>query len=406
MKATTASQSLNRKVNTQLTFIQSSFWMTYLPFSGFSVVLLRSKSFSDGEIGLLLFFQALASIIIQPLLSGFLSRNPTYSLKKVIALMMVCGGLFSGLLFFIPHLFVPALVVFVVQGATINAAPAFINALCMQLQSRGIQVNYGLARGMGSLFYALLGVGLGKLVDMVGAMSVLWVFIPLTALTALLLLKLYIPEEAISSVPTERVKSGNIWRFLVDNRRFGLFCLASSGLFISHACINSYLPAIMDYLGGNVTDQGITRAIAAAVELPIMFIFIFVARRFSSPGLLALSGFSFLLKAVATFLAPSVTWLFLVQLLQMPAFGLYTPSAVLYSDQAVHPREQVRAQALAMMFGMGIGYAGGNLLGGWLLDWFGLTGLFAAAILFAFLGFVLMLLGWLLPKPKTAESSL
>ena len=127
--------SLTKKVNLQFAAIQGSFWTSFLPLGGFAVVLLQSKNFTDSEIGIILAMQSIASIIAQPLISAFAGKHPHIPLKKIVAVLLLIGASISSIFFFLPHLFIPAVLIFTVIGMTEFSAPSFINAIAMQLLS-------------------------------------------------------------------------------------------------------------------------------------------------------------------------------------------------------------------------------------------------------------------------------
>ena len=403
--------ALSRKVNRQFSAVSASFWIAYLPVSGFVVVLLQSKSFSDTEIGFILAFQSIASIISPPLLSVFAEKHPRIPLKTIVLTLLLIGAGAYSIVYFLPHLFVPAVIIFVFMGITVMSAPSLLNAIAMQLNNRGVAINYGVSRGIGSLSFACAGIVLGKLVELSSVNIVVPAFVLFALFTCALLLRLLSPEAVISQLQKEEdhaslpaqesvmvrkdplpgeIPQSSIFVFLAKNKVYTGFCFASIFLFASHSAINNYLPNITDALGGTIADQGIVRSIAAACELPIMFLYSFLAARICSHKLLVFSAFSFFLKAVATLFSPSMAILFAVQVFQMPAFGLYTPSAVHFADNTVDDSDRIRAQAIAMVVGIGIGNVVGNLGGGILLDTLGLQKMLLISTLFACLGFILM----------------
>ncbi len=386
--------SLTAKVNLQFTAIQSSFWMSYVPLGGFAAVLLQSKNYTDSEIGILLAMQSIASIVAQPLISAFAGKHPDMALKKIVSIMLLLGAASASIFYFLPHLFLPALIIFVAIGMTHYSAPAFINAMAMQLTNAGVKVNYGAARGIGSISFALIGVGLGKLVDISGTNIILPFFVVIMVITSILVTKIYAPppkEKQNTDVdsPAEMPQT-NLLEFLKKNKQYTGFCIASAFLFACHTGINSFLPNITGPLGGTITDQGIIRGISAAFELPIMFFYSFIARRISSHKLLTFSALSFFLKSLTTMIAPSMSILFLVQAFQMPAFGLYTPAAVHFSDHSVSDVDRVRAQAISMAAGIGLGNVIGNLGCGFILDKWGLHNMLIVSTVFGFIGFIIM----------------
>ena len=359
--------SLSRLINAQLASVQASFWLSFVAIGGFSVVLLQSKNFTPSEIGILLALQSLASIVAQPILSGYADRHKRLPLKFMVVGMMFVSIIAFGLFHFVPHLMTPAIIIFVVMGMTYTSVPAFVNAIAMQLSNSGIRINYGLTRGLGSLAFALTGTLLGKLIDISGEVVIVPFFILSALLVCISLLWIKRPGQTSSSnTLSERSsdktgsqesgsisvdvsentsnKPSNLLTFLINNKVFTGFCLASGVLFISHTCINNFLPDIVTQLGGSVADQGLTRSISAACEFPIMFLYIFLSRRITSNKLLIFSALSFFLKALLTLIAPNMGVLYAVQLLQMPAFGLYTPAAVVFADSSVSDHERVRAR--------------------------------------------------------------
>lgn len=386
--------SLTKKVNLQFAAIQGSFWVSFLPLGGFAVVLLQSRNFTDSEIGIILAMQSIASIIAQPLISTFAGKHPHIPLKNIVTVMLLFGAAISSVFFFLPHLFLPAVLIFMVIGMTEYSAPAFLNAIAMQLTNAGVKINYGVSRGIGSLSFALAGVLLGKLVDISGTDMLIPFSVVLVLITCVLVWRMYAPPQkeqpAVDVASPAQIPQTNIWTFLRRNKVYTGFCIASSFVFACHACVSNFLPNITDSLGGSITDQGIIRGISAAFELPIMFIYSILARRISSHKLLTVSAFSFFLKSLATMFVPSISLLFLVQAFQMPAFGLYTPAAVHFSDHSVTDADRVRAQAISMVAGFGIGNVFGNLGGGFILDKWGLQSMLFVSTILGLIGFLIM----------------
>jgi PPP family 3-phenylpropionic acid transporter len=386
--------SLSKKVNLQFTAIQSSYWISFVPLGGFAVVLLQSKSFTDSEIGILLAMQSIASIVAQPLISAFAGRHPDTPLKKIISIMLLLGAAAASIFYFLPHLFLPAVLIFAAIGMTHYSAPAFLNAMAMQLTNAGIKMNYGAARGIGSISFALIGVALGKLVDISGTNIILPFFVIVLLITSVLVTKIYAPppreKQTVDVDAPAEMPQTNLLEFLRKNKQYTGFCIASAFLFACHSCINSFLPNITGPLGGTITDQGIIRGISAAFELPIMFFYSFIASRISSHKLLIFSALSFFLKSLTTMIAPSMSILFLIQAFQLPAFGLYTPAAVHFSDKSVLDVDRVRAQAISMAVGVGLGNVIGNLGGGFVLDKLGLHSMLIVSTVLGFIGFLIM----------------
>ena len=395
----------DRRINIQFSALQASYWMSYVPIGGFAVVLLQSKHFTASEIGILLAIQSLSSILAQPIISDFAERHRKIPLKRIISLMMFVAACVFSVFYFIPHLFVPAILIFIVMGMTHASAPSLMNALAMQFANSGLGLNYGVTRGIGSMAFAVMGILLGRLVDMTNESVIVPFYVVMVLITVVSLFLLRnpaIPPEILDA--EEAQKERGSLRSVFQRKSFVGFLFASGLLLTSHTCINSFLPNIMNHLGGTITDQGIVRGIAAALELPVMFLYVFLSRKFTDKQMLIVAAFSYFLKTFLTLLVPSVALLFAVQILQMPAFGLYTPAAVSFANSSVSDKDRIRAQAVAMVAGFGVGNVLGNLGGGFLLDAFGLQAMLLIATITGFAGFLLMFF-FLHTKPSSPAFS-
>jgi PPP family 3-phenylpropionic acid transporter len=124
---------------------------------GFLAVLLYSKGLSSSEIGLVTALSFLFSAFLQPLLGGLTDRKniPT---KYVIACLL---GVVLIASMFLSYLSASSVLVmmlmFIIMNALRMSVMSLINALAMHLKNIGIPVNFGIARGLGSLFFALGG---------------------------------------------------------------------------------------------------------------------------------------------------------------------------------------------------------------------------------------------------------
>jgi PPP family 3-phenylpropionic acid transporter len=114
--------------------------------------------------------------------------------------------------------------------------------------------------------------------------------------------------------------------------------------------------------------------------------------KFKARKLLIFSAIFFTVKAIATLFAGSLGLLFAVQVLQIPAYGLFIPASVIFANEITREGERVKAQAIVNVVGMGIGYMVGTLIGGALLDRFATSSVIIAAAVFGGLGSVVMIM--------------
>ncbi|MBN1892807.1 MAG: MFS transporter [Clostridiales bacterium] len=390
------------QANLQFVGLQSFYWLSFFCQYGYAVVLLTYKGFSNSQIGVLLAFQSVASIIAQPLISSFAEKHRNIPLKRIIALQLsVSIGVMYSIFFLTTSMFWGS-VIFALSGASFHAAYSLINAIGMQLQNAGYRVNYGVARGFGSLMFSVAGIVLGRLVYTRGVEIIIPAFIlcasVMVVLTLLMVTPPALPPEVPKAPSVRKAYIAGAIRFFAEHRAFSGFCLATGLLLASHACLNTFVPHIVSAVGGNEADQGITRSIAAFVELPIMMAGGFLMAKFKTHRILIVSSVFFTVKALATLFAGSLGLLFAVQLLQIPAYGLFIPASVIFANESTREGERVKAQAIINVVGMGVGYMAGNMLGGNLLDHFSSQSVILAAVVFAGLGSVVMI--WTLTGKK------
>ena len=131
--------------------------------------------------------------------------------------------------------------------------------------------------------------------------------------------------------------------------------------------MNSFNFQIVQSKGGGSVEMGIANAIAACAELPTMFLFAVMVRRRRCDFWLKLSGLFFTLKALLSWLTPTVELFYLVQLLQMLGWGLISVALVYYINALMDRSDAVKGQACATMT-FTLGSVAGSLMGGWLLD--------------------------------------
>lgn len=393
---TSSSSSMIRKANIQVAGVQSAYWVSFFCLFGYAVVQLEEKGFSNVEIGILLAIQSIVSIFAQPLISAFAEKHRSIPLKRFVSIQIIVSIAGVVTLYFLRHSMPLAIVLFSAFGASIYSSLSLVNAIAMQLTNAGIPINYGLTRGCGSLMFSVAGIIVGKLVQTYGVVMIIPSYMLCSVIMLLIVSLMITPPALPKEIPVadsiSKSYTAGAFAFISKYKMFFGFCLASVFLFASHACLNTYIPNIVTALGGNNQDQGITRSIAAFVELPVMMAGAFLAAKIKIKNLLIISAFFFTVKSVATVFTGSLPVLFAVQLLQMPAYALYLPASVYFSNESTGEGDRVRAQAYTNVAGMGIGYVLGNLVGGALLDHFPTVSVSIAATVFGAIGFVLMVL--------------
>jgi PPP family 3-phenylpropionic acid transporter len=192
-------------------------------------------------------------------------------------------------------------------------------------------------------------------------------------------------ETAPQPAAGETGSNSNQSDFFRKYRNFTITLLGLTLLFTFHNMTNSYMIQIFQEVGGDSLDMGNALAIAALVEIPVMFLSASLLRRFKSTTLLTISAIVFFIKASAYLAAGSIFQLYLVQFLQMGAFALFAPASVFYVNEVMDEQDKFKGQAV-MTGTSTLGGVFGSLMGGFLIDYAGVRAMILAGVILAAVG--------------------
>lgn len=321
--------------------LQAMTWGIYAVLLTYSSNFLINRGFNGNGISLILGVSTAVSIVLQLFLAEQISRHPKLrayriSLAVSVVLLLGCAFLFAKGM--------TAVLAFVLACVLFQCMPALVNAMGVDAMEKGAPINYGLARGAGSLGYSLLAYGVGLLVTKHGTSVIAVVACIVVGVMVASVFWFHgdvereLPETEKKTAPTKQRG------FLRSHKLFTLLLAGSVLLMFSHNLVSNFSLQIMQTKGGGATEQGTTNAIAAMMELPAMFLFIYFLRLMRCEKWVKLSGIFFAVKVLAMLLAPSVEWVYAAQLFQCCGYALYTVSSVYYVENMI-PGEAVRAQS-------------------------------------------------------------
>lgn len=357
----------NKSLTTGYSLIQGCYWMNFGTLMGYSSFFLLAGGFSNTEIGMIVAAAGILSVILQPLTASYADQPGSLSVKKIILLIFFCQFLLGiGLKF--SNVSILTGLIYGSSIMLLQLASPFINALGMESINQGKKLNFGLARGMGSVAYAGISYILGIVTNKVGESTIPITVVLLTI--AMLICVTVFPfrktEVKGKELPSHK-KAVSPVKFFMQYKRFGMVLCGCVFLYLSHVLLNNFLFQISQYKGGGSAEMGTASAIAAVAELPTLFLFGYIIKKIRCDRLLKLSGVFFTLKAFGTLLAPSVPVFYGVQVLQMLGWGLITAVSVYYVNMIMEPEDAIKGQAyFTMAYTLGSVIA--SMLGGTLID--------------------------------------
>lgn len=367
--------------------LQGSYWMTFCSIVVYSSVFLLSREFSASEIGMLIAWANIFSVVLQPIVADFADKSNKITIQRIAVLIAIGGLAPLGIILFIPNVKLVVAGLFIIVITAIGIIMPLVNGISVYYENKGYNINFGLARGIGSLSFAGASYILGYLIKKQGENIIL---VAAMVLFVFMILMLNMFKMKSSDSPQEQKKSlvkSKDKYFFQEYKMFSLLLIGVVFLFAFHNMTNTYLVQIIANVGGDSEDMGTSLAIAAVCELPAMFLFSRVVKKISADKLLKLSAVFFTIKSVAFYFAYSVIMIHLSQLLQSLSFALYIPASVYYANQVMKEEDKIKGQAL-FTAALTAGGVVGNLLGGYLIDYKGVSTMLLWCIAFSTAGMI------------------
>ena len=326
----------------KLSLLFSFYWAASCMVYSYAERFLLHYGFSTGEIGLVIAIAYLAAMILEPVLAQEADRGTRISLKSGITACAVFAVLLT-LFTPVAKRMLPLLaVLFGAMTCVTLAIQPLVNAVGFHYANRGEAIDFSLARGAGSVAYALASLLLGAL----AAHGSTWMLVPYVAANAgLFLLALRFAPHRTGGI--QKTDGASLFGVIRRYPAFLLFCLGNFVLFIPHNFLNAYLASITGVTGGNMS---VMLAVAALVEFPAMMAYSRIRTRVSDRVLLVVSASIFLIKTglmLAAAVLPLGAWaVYLSSAMQMLCYAIFVPAAAYYANDSVQSSDQVKGQML------------------------------------------------------------
>ena len=392
---------LSRKVNWEYKALHGCYWMLYCLTTAYITVLLLPYGFSSAVIGIIVAVSNILAAAGQLTVGRFTDRRKSISWKRVLLWIGALQAILLTVLLILQRHALAAAVLFPGFTILMYCQMPLVNAAVFDYTSRGLKVNFGSARGTGSLAYAAVSFLAGQLISSMGESVLLYLnAIVLAGLLAVTACMPSLKEDTSEHAETEQTNadaaasspSVGLYQFAVRYPDFMLVLCGSILCMAFHNIGHTYMIQIMEAAGGDSAAMGTAFSIEAIMELPVMFGFYKIIEKNSAERLMCIAGAAFALKALSYVLASSVTVLYLAQVLQMCSNAIFVPASVYYAEQKMRTQDRVTGQSY-MTASISVGAVLGNLLGGLILDKAGLSPMLLSALLLAVAGAIIIAVG-------------
>ena len=317
---------------------------------GFGAYMLLERGFSATNVGICISSASLITIILQISLSNLADRSDKIN-EFIIA--SVVSGIMS-VMFFINFLLNEAsiflAIAIVLAGACYVTLEPFLASMAFSFKHKKIDVNFEVARAMGSFSYGVVCYVFGILSE-IHSYRIITLFGLIFAL-GVLSSSLIIKKEYDSidyKEEKEILESITFKEFFNNHKVFIFLCVCTVGIFIGYMVTENYMILVCENVGGTSGDMGKILGIKAFIEIGAMLLVSKLKNKINIKTLLKISVVAFIFKAYFLWAAKDVATLYIAQLFQFPGFGFLFPSMVEFVDSIMSPKESKRGQALFTM---------------------------------------------------------
>jgi len=367
----------------------------------FASIFLLDKGLSNATIGIILAICNVSSIGIQTFFANFTDRHESVRLQDMLTGLLLVVILASVLLLFVPSPFIFLVAVIIAYSFTKSSTP-FVNSLAFVYEDKGVRIKYGVARGFGSLTYALLTLFLGFIIEETSSNILPIFYIGLAALYILAVRSYHLPdnnpmvnikneedeENEGQNSPQKRsvpISEQSLLSFLSKYRELVFMIIGLAFALFAQTMISTFFIHIVTPLGGDSSSVGLATFIAALVEFPVMMNFDWLAKKRTPAFWLKLSAVFYVFKLVLLYFATNLMMVYASQFLQFGAYALAYPAVVQYIKNKVDKQDLFKGQSL---FTIGTTVSGvfASFLGGFLVDYLGVSGMVFVALLATIIG--------------------
>lgn len=424
------------KRDLQYKTLQGLYWMLYGLSTAFVTVFLLSKGFSSSSIGVIVAISNGFAAAGQMLVGTLVDKYKSITWKGLIILFCIVEFVCLGAMMLFTRSMVINGLMFPLFSVLLYFQMPLVNAALFYYTQRGERIDFGSARGMGSLTYAFMSFIAGQLIVRFGEQSLIYMgVILLVAFMAITMSMPYYKDEIAGEagsvkglseadpgeaskvgmaeiaehpeaeqdkdavVLTHTTESKSFVQFIKGYPAFMLMCFGVVLVMAFHNIIHTYMIQMMEAIGGDSGTMGTAFSWEAIVELPVMFGFFILIKNFKSNILMMCAGVGFFIKAICVWMAGSVLAMYGAESLQMISYAVLASASVYYANDQMDEGDRVKGQGY-ITAAMAAGGILGNFSGGFIYDNLGLGALKIAFVVFAAAGAVLMTLSGLKSKAR------
>ena len=388
------------KIITEFSFLQFFFWSTWAIYGAYLVYYLTDLGYSNMRIGTLMSIRTFMGLIGPPIVGYICDRLES---RKIVFLT----SMFLMAVFVTPLTFYGDLMLAIsigVVGFLWEPQQSVLDSWILETSAHTAH-NYGFMRAWGSIGFAVIVTVFGQVIERFGWRAHFLSYGIIALIVIVIAFSLEDNsydelhknenEENDKNIDTNHSKKlekdaeikaeledKNIMR-LFKNPDYIFILFITLMIFIPNQMVFVYLAPIIKSVGGNSTDLGYTLFFNAVSEAPIFFVAKYFLEKYKTNSLLLFSAFFYLVRFIIAALATSPVYFLFFGMLQSLSFGVFLVTVRYYVKLVAPAALKTTAQSVAMMSAFGAAGIIGSLLGGYLIDNFGISTMFKVGIFLA-----------------------
>lgn len=386
---------MNRILNIKYGAVHGIYWMHYGVIGSFASAFFLGRGYTNGEIGLILAITSIVSVLLQPILADISDRLVKNGSMTVGTISVAVMGILTFPLFYITSKSIYLSIIYILLYGILMALQPLFNAMVFKLEETGYSINFGVCRSVGSFAYAslcaVLGILVGKhgieILPKVGFVICLFLLFILVSISGTFR-KAKAEKGENKHFDVEKVEAGDkigLADFVKRNPVFVVMNLGIILLFFQNNITNNFMLQIVENVGGDAEDMGKIFSVMAFLEVPGLFFFSKIRRRFTCQSLLKFSAVCFIGKLLTMYLAKSVMLIYVAHIFHIFSFPIFLSAIVMFTGEIMERGEAVKGQALYTTC-ITISSVLASVFGGLVLDAFGAKSMLLAAVILTVIG--------------------
>ena len=319
------------------------------------------------EIGLLTAVQAATQLALAPIWGGLVDRFPKVGLTLPLAAAVATAG---GFVLFLATDFPSVLAGSMLLFAGLAGIGPTLDARTLETLGPSGRQRYGQVRAFGSLAFVIATLLVGLLLDVRGARTLFWVYLP--CLIGTVLVTATIPRRGATR-PVSLFRGASE---ILGAPGMLVFFAGFTIVWTALAATNAFYSIQVVALGGSTALVGIAWGFGAVIEVPLMYAFPRLGARFGTERLLVVGAVAFALRAVLAGTARDPLALVLIAPLEGLGFACVFVGGVTVLAARLPASLGGTAQGL-FAASAGLATIVGSVIGGAIAGALGIPGLFA-----------------------------